>query len=109
MTSKANERTGSNTCTVIDFLTLFVCFLEQNRAEKAYFLTVFLLFLFLKTLLASTNLYIRFFKLIFSCSAHVLHNSLQHGTDVLKLDVEVFSVYTVKTEALKTIETFAGS
>lgn len=45
------------------------------------------------------------------CPAHVLHNSVQHGTDVLQIDVDVlvmklfnyFSVYTVRTEALKTI------
>lgn len=45
------------------------------------------------------------------CPAHVLHNSVQHGTDVLKIDVEVFvmklfnyfSIYTVRTETLKAI------
>lgn len=45
------------------------------------------------------------------CPAHILHNCVQHGTDVLKIDIEslvmklfnFFSVYTVRTEALKSI------
>ncbi|CAH0406173.1 unnamed protein product [Chilo suppressalis] len=43
------------------------------------------------------------------CPAHIMHNSLRHGVDLMKLDVEsiilkifnYFSVYTVRTEALK--------
>lgn len=45
------------------------------------------------------------------CPAHILHNCAQHGTDTLKIDLEsvimkifnYFSVYTVRTEALKEI------
>lgn len=45
------------------------------------------------------------------CSAHILHNCIQHGTDVLKIDIEslvlklfnFFSVYTVRTETLKSV------
>lgn len=45
------------------------------------------------------------------CPAHILHNCIQHGTDVLKIDIEslvmklfnFFSVYTVRTEALKSV------
>ena len=43
------------------------------------------------------------------CPAHVLHNCIQHGREILPIDVECivlkiynyFSVYTVRTEALK--------
>ena len=43
------------------------------------------------------------------CPAHVPHNCIQHGTDILPIDVECivlkicnyFSVYTVRTGALK--------
>lgn len=45
------------------------------------------------------------------CSAHILHNCIQHGTGVLKIDFEslvkklfnFFSVYTVRTETLKLV------
>lgn len=45
------------------------------------------------------------------CPAHILHNCAQHGTDTLKIDLasvimkifNYFSVYTVRTEALKEI------
>lgn len=45
------------------------------------------------------------------CPAHILHNCIQRGTDVLTIDLEslvmklfnYFSVYTVRTEALKDI------
>lgn len=47
----------------------------------------------------------------FGCPAHILHNCVQHGTDILHIDVEslvmklfnYFSVYTKRTEALKDI------
>jgi hypothetical protein len=43
------------------------------------------------------------------CPAHIMHNSLRNGVDLMKLDIEsiilkifnYFSVYTVRTEALK--------
>lgn len=43
------------------------------------------------------------------CPAHILHNCVQHGTDGLNFDIEsivlkifnFFSIYTVRTEALK--------
>lgn len=43
------------------------------------------------------------------CPAHVLHNCIQHGADLMPVDVEAivlkvfnyFAVYTVRTEALK--------
>lgn len=43
------------------------------------------------------------------CPAHILHNTLQHGTDLLPVDIEsivlkifnFFSIYTVRTEKLK--------
>lgn len=42
------------------------------------------------------------------CSAHILHNTVQHGTDILPIDIEsivmkiynFFHVYTVRTETL---------
>jgi len=45
----------------------------------------------------------------FGCPAHVLHNWIQHGADLMPVDVEAivlkvfnyFAVYTVRTEALK--------
>lgn len=43
------------------------------------------------------------------CTAHILHNAVHHGCDLLPIDVEMiilkiynfFSIYTVRTEALK--------
>lgn len=48
------------------------------------------------------------------CPAHILHNCIQHGTDNLHIDIEsvvmklfnYFSVYTVRTEALKDISEY---
>lgn len=49
------------------------------------------------------------------CSAHILHNAVHHGCDQLPIDVELmilkiynfFSIYTVRTEALKDFCTVA--